>query len=94
MHLIDSNILIHRLNDVLSPFASRRAERRAAEEAFVSVVTRVEVLGYPDQTVEQTHRALNLLDLFGELPLREPIVQSAIQLRRRQAIRLGEATDP
>jgi predicted nucleic acid-binding protein len=54
MHLFDTNILIYRLNDVLPPSASRRAERRAAEGAFVSVVTRIEVLGYPDQTGDQT----------------------------------------
>lgn len=91
MHLFDSNILIYRLNDVLPPSASRRAERRAAEGAFVSVVTRIEVLGYPDQTADQTQGAFNLLDLFAELPLREPVVQSAIQLRRRRSIRLGDA---
>lgn len=91
MHLFDSNILIYRLNDVLPPTASRRAETWTAEGAFVSVVTRIEVLGYPDQTPDQTRRAFALLDLFAELPLREPVVQSAIRLRRRQSIRLGDA---
>jgi predicted nucleic acid-binding protein len=91
MHLFDSNILIYRLNDVLPPTASRRAETWTAEGAFVSVVTRIEVLGYPDQTLDQTRRAFALLDLFAELPLREPVVQSAIRLRRRHSIRLGDA---
>ena len=52
---------------------------------------RIEVLGHPDQTGDQTRRALSLLDLFGELPLREPVVQAASQLRRRQTIRPGDA---
>jgi predicted nucleic acid-binding protein len=91
MHLFDSSILIYRLNDVLPPTASRRAETWTAEGAFVSVVTRIEVLGYPDQTLDQTRRAFALLDLLAELPLREPVVQSAIRLRRRHSIRLGDA---
>ncbi len=91
MHLFDSNILIYRLNDVLPTTASRRAETWTAEGAFVSVVTRIEVLGYPNQTPEQTQRAFALLDLFAELPLQERVVQSAIRLRRRQSIRLGDA---
>jgi predicted nucleic acid-binding protein len=91
MHLFDSNILIYHLNDLLPPAASRRAERRAAEGAFVSVVSRIEVLGYPHQTPDQTQRASALLDLFDELPLREPVVRSSIRLRRRQSIRLGDA---
>lgn len=91
MYLFDSNILIYRLNDVLSAAASRRAERCAAEGAFVSVVTRIEVLGYPDQSPNQRQRAASFLDLFDEIPLQEPIVDSAIGLRQRRAIRLGDA---
>jgi predicted nucleic acid-binding protein len=91
MCLFDSNILIYRLNDVLPPDVSRRAEGWASEGAFVSVVTRIEILGYPDQTPEQTRHALALLDLFAELPLQESVVQSAIRLRRRRSIRLGDA---
>ncbi|PSQ95290.1 MAG: hypothetical protein BRD55_12305 [Bacteroidetes bacterium SW_9_63_38] len=91
MHLFDSNILIYRLNDVLPPTASRRAERRAAEGAFVSVVTRIEVLGYSHQTPEQRQRASDFHEFFDELPLREPVVHSAIQVRQRRSIRLGDA---
>jgi predicted nucleic acid-binding protein len=54
-------------------------------------VTRIEVLGYPDQSPNQRQRAASFLDLFDEIPLRESIVDSAIGLRQRRAIRLGDA---
>jgi len=91
MHLFDSNILIYRLNDLLPPSATRRAETWISQGAFTSVVTRIEVLGYPDQTSDEVQRASNLLNLFTEVPLRKPVVQTAIRLRRRQSIRFGDA---
>lgn len=91
MHLFDSNILIYHLNDLLPPSAARRAETWITEGAFTSVVTRIEVLGYPDQSSDQAHQASALLNLFTELPLREPVIQTAIRLRRGQSIRLGDA---
>ena len=91
MHLFDSNIVIYHLNQVLPAEATASVEDWSVEGGYVSVVTRIEVLGYPEQTLTQERLALETLRYFDEIPLREPIVQGAITLRQAQSIRLGDA---
>lgn len=91
MHLFDSNIVIYHLNQTLPAHATANVEDWIVEGASVSVVTRIEVLGYPEQTPVQEQLALETLRYFGEIPLREPIVQGTITLRQAQSIRLGDA---
>jgi predicted nucleic acid-binding protein len=91
MHLFDSNIIIYHLSQVLPAHATASVEDWIVEGVSVSVVTRIEVLGYPEQTPTQERLALETLRYFDEIPLREPIVQGAITLRQAQSIRLGDA---
>lgn len=91
MHLFDSNLVIYHLNQALPPRATASIEDWIVEGAYVSVVTRIEVLGYPEQTPMQERLALETLRYFEEIPLREPIVQGTITLRQVQSIRLGDA---
>jgi predicted nucleic acid-binding protein len=91
MHLFDSNIVIYHLNQVLPAEATASIEDWIVEGGYVSVVTRIEVLGYPEQTPTQEPLVLETLRYFDEIPLREPIVQGAITLRQAQSIRLGDA---
>jgi pyruvate dehydrogenase E1 component len=49
---------------------------------MVSVMTRIEVLGYP-QTAEQLQQATRLLSYFDEISLHELIVQHTIRLRQQ-----------
>jgi len=91
MHLFDSNIVIYHLNQALPAHSTASVEDWIVEGASVSVVTRIEVLGYPEQTPMQERHALETLRYFEEIPLREPIVQGAITLRQAQSIRLGDA---
>lgn len=91
MHLFDSNIVIYHLNRTLPAHAMARVEDWIVEGACVSVVTRIEVLGYPEQTPMQEQLALETLRYFEEIPLREPIVRGTITLRQAQSIRLGDA---
>jgi predicted nucleic acid-binding protein len=57
---------------------------------MVSVMTRIEVLGYP-QTAEQLQQATRLLSYFDEISLHELIVQHTIRLRQQSRIRLPDA---
>lgn len=91
MHLFDSNIVIYHLNQVLPAQATARVEDWIVEGSYVSVVTRIEVLGSPEQTPRQERFALETLRYFEEIPLREPIVQGTITIRQAQTIRLGDA---
>ena len=90
MLVFDSNILIFHLNDALPPAVFTRVEAWVAAGAVISVITRIEVLGY-SQTVDQFQRAAHLLALFDEVPLHEQIVQRTIALRQQHRIRIPDA---
>ena len=90
MRVFDSNILIYHLNDALPSTVFNRVESWITEGAVISVITRIEVLGYP-QTIEQLQQAMHLLAYFDEIPLHEAIVQRTITLRQQYRIRLPDA---
>ncbi len=71
MRVFDSNILIYHLNDALPPEMSPSVATWISEGAVISVMTRIEVLGYP-QTADQLEQAMHLLSYFDEMPLSEP----------------------
>jgi predicted nucleic acid-binding protein len=90
MRVFDSNILSYHLNDALSPSVLNQVESWITEGAVISVMSRIEVLGYP-QTAEQLQQAMRLLAYFDEISLHEPLVQRAITLRQHYRIRLPDA---
>ena len=90
MRVFDSNILIYHLNDALPPEVFPSVATWISEGAVISVMTRIEVLGYP-QTADQLEQAMHLLSYFDEMPLSEPIVQRTITLRQQSRIRMPDA---
>jgi len=90
MRVFDSNILIYHLNDALPPSVLNQVEVWITEGAVISVMSRIEVLGYP-QTADQLQQAMRLLAYFEEIPLHEPVVQRTITLRQQYRIRLPDA---
>jgi predicted nucleic acid-binding protein len=90
MRVFDSNILIYHLNDALPSSVLNQVESWITEGAVISVMSRIEVLGYP-QTADQLQQAMRLLGYFEEIPLHEPIVQRTITLRHQYRIRLPDA---
>jgi predicted nucleic acid-binding protein len=90
MRVFDSNILIYHLNDALPPSVLDQVERWITEGAVISVLSRIEVLGYP-QTTDQLRQSMRLLAYFEEIPIHEPVVQRTIMLRQQYRIRLPDA---
>jgi predicted nucleic acid-binding protein len=90
MRVFDSNILIYHLNDALPSSVLNHVEAWITEGAVISVMSRIEVLGYP-QTADQLRQAMRLLAYFDEIPLHEPVVQRTITLRQQYRIRLPDA---
>ena len=81
MRVFDSNILIYHLNDALPPSVFNQVESWITEGAVISVMSRIEVLGYPQSTA-QLQQAMQLLAYFEEIPLHESVVQWTITLRQ------------
>lgn len=90
MRVFDSNILIYHLNDALPSAARDRVERWIVAGAAISVITRIEVLGYPQPEASQ-QQAAHLLTLFDEVALHEDVVRRTIALRQRLRIRTPDA---
>src|SRR4029079_2962534 len=85
--LLDSNVLIY------AALPEHSALRRLIEEnsPAVSVISRIEVLGY--HRLQPTERQLltQLFDLTEILPLSADIVQQAIELRQQRKMTLGDS---
>ena len=87
MNLLDSNIVI--------AAASRNdaaMDRAVLEESYsISVVTRIEVLGFPRLTPEDKTDLLAFLAGGQEFALDEAVVEGAVRLRQERRMSLGDA---
>jgi hypothetical protein len=90
MRVFDSSILIYYLHNAHPPLVLIQVESWITEGAVISVMSRLEVLGYP-QTAGQLQQAMRLLAYFDESPFHEPVVQWTITLGQRYRIRLPDA---
>jgi len=87
MQLVDSNIIIY----ASKPDGAVFRQLLIDEVCLVSVVSKVEVLGY--YGLEDRERYL-LEQLFGTLPvlrITDPVVERAIELRQARRMSLGDA---
>ena len=90
MAVFDSNILIYHLDDALPPDARDQVDTLIVNGAAISVITRIEVLGFP-MTADARQQAEDLLAQFDETPLQEAIVQRTILVRQQHRVRLPDA---
>ena len=89
--VIDTNLLIYFLNGSLDPQAFSRVGAELSEGAAVSVITRMEVLGWRGHTASSRQAAEALLNSLEEISLTAPVVQRVIALRSSLAIKLPDA---
>jgi predicted nucleic acid-binding protein len=89
--LLDTNIVIGLLTDSAAAVAAFRAAHIPLSDCAVSVITRLEVLGWPKMTVEAERLAKRFLGGLTVLPLSEAIENTTITLRRTHSIKLPDA---
>lgn len=89
--VLDSNLLIYYLNASLSEVVRQRVNDAIEAGAFISIITRIEVLGWFRHNDESKNRAEDLLDNLREQPLNEEIVKLCIQLRQTLSIKVPDA---
>lgn len=85
--VLDTNILIY----ATGPDGPRLHRWLADPGAKVSVISRIETLGYPKITVEEANALGAMLGTLPELALTEPVVVGAIALRQQRKMGLGDA---
>ena len=89
--LIDTNILIYYLAGAI-PDDEKPVIDRILQESFnISIITRIELLGWKDHTPEGLAQARQLLDCAQCLPLTDTLAEKTIELRTRVNITLPDA---
>ncbi len=89
--VLDTNVLIYFLDDALEGEALQRVQQAMRTSARVSVITRMEVLGWRGHTEESRARARFLLDQLDEVALTSVVVERVIEIRSSLAIKLPDA---
>ncbi len=85
--LLDSNIIIYAAE---SGYDEVR-EFIAKQDSSVSVISKVEVLGYHKLNYENRQKLERIFRFFPVLPLSNTIIDKAISLRQTRKISLGDA---
>jgi predicted nucleic acid-binding protein len=89
--LFDNNILIYHLNDQLGSAAGETVAELFRNRVCISVITRIEVLGWRGHTEASLASANVLLNAMEELPLDDPVIETTVRLRRSSRLRLPDA---
>jgi predicted nucleic acid-binding protein len=89
--LVDSNALIYLLSGAESPLVLNRIEQALRHQSCISVITRMEVLGWQTHTENSLRLARQLLDSVPQIELRPDIVERAIQIRLKLKTKLPDA---
>lgn len=89
--VVDTNLLIYFLAGAVDGHVLQRIEHALREQARISVITRMEVLGWRGHTDESRARARFLLDQLDEIALTSAVVERVIEMRSTFAIKLPDA---
>ena len=87
-YLIDTNVIIDNLGNKLPKKAK---EFLIANEAIASVVSKIEVLGWPNASAEQLNPVYLLMEMVSILPIDEKVIERTIAIRQKKKISLGDA---
>jgi Predicted nucleic acid-binding protein, contains PIN domain len=90
-YLIDTNILIYYLAGALVPEEKPTIDTILQESFNISIITRIELLGWKGHTPEGLVKAGQLLDCARCLPLTDTLAEKTIDIRRYASISLPDA---
>jgi predicted nucleic acid-binding protein len=90
--LIDTNILIYQLNNSL-PIGVQQALglKLEAGQAFVSVITHIELLAWKNHTDASLRKTTALLQFIPQLSLSSPVIEETIRIRKVYGLKLPDA---
>ncbi len=90
-YVYDTNIFIYHLKRLPEVFLYFRPEFFKINEVFISSITRIELLSYPDQSLLEEQELNQLLSIFSIIPITPEIENIAIQLRKKYRLKLPDA---
>jgi len=89
--IIDTNILIYHLAGVLTNQAENTFADALENGSSISIITRIELLGWQKHYPNSLKAAELLLQSVSEIPLHEEIIRLCISLRQNFPIKLPDA---
>lgn len=90
--LLDTNVLIYHIRLALTEEVTQQlGEALKAQRAFISVITRIEMLAWKGHTDESLRQTTDLIRLLPELPLSEAVIVQAIRIRKAYGLKLPDA---
>ena len=90
-YLLDSNIVIYLIKGTLSPEISEIIAESAKYPARLSVISKMEILGWNAPTPEEANAYLEFVEDSIIIPLTDDIVNKTIELRKSIRIKLPDA---
>lgn len=90
-YLLDTNILIYYLADAVPPERVNEIEDMLTSSFHVSIVTKIEFLGWKKHTPEGYALARDFIHSAEVYPLTDTIADRAIHLRRTCGMKLPDA---
>ncbi len=91
-YLLDSNIPIYLLNGTLTPASSPDIARAAKSPAHISVITKMEILGWNAPTQKEADECRDFVNDAVVLGLSDAVVDKNIEIRRQfPSIKLPDA---
>ncbi len=90
-YLVDTNILIYYLAGAFNQSEKPAVDSILQESFNISIITRIELLGWKGHTPEGIIQARRLLDCARCLPLTETLAEKVIELRTMATINLPDA---
>ena len=89
--VIDTNILIYHLAGVLTDQAEVTLADALESGSYISIITRIELLGWRKHSPDSLKAAEALLQSVSEIPLHEEIIRLCISFRQNYPIKLPDA---
>jgi hypothetical protein len=90
-YLIDTNILIYYLAGSLEPEEKPTIDKILQESFNISIITRIELLGWKGHSPEGLIKARHLLDCARCISLTDTIAEKTIEIRNEASITLPDA---
>ena len=89
--IIDTNILIYHLAGILTDQAEATLAGALESGSYISIITRIELLGWRKHSPDSLKAAEALLQSVSEIPLHEDIIRLCIRFRQDYPIKLPDA---
>lgn len=91
MYLVDTNILIYHFNNTIPQKSHKRLHEIFVHHFNVSVITRMEFLGFKNHTSDSFAKAHSFLEFADIINIDDAIVDTVVGLRRKVHIKLPDA---